>query len=144
MKSMSLADLEKKLKGHIYRNQLMLTIKTAILKFKPLAVILLGPLTEESPSHMAEAQVLFIQEREECLSSRKKKMSRLDEFGILDLSFMEATKFLRIAKEDEPYGREIIESGVVIYTKDEGAWKYICEMASIVSKFHQDQRKKVH
>ncbi len=144
MKSMSLTDLEKKLKGHIYRDQLMLTIKTAILKFKPLAVILLGPLTEESPSHMAEAQVLFIQERGECPSSRRKRMSRFDEFGVLDLSFMEATRFLEMVKEGKPHGREIIKSGVVIYTKDEGTWKYIYEMASIVSQFHQDQKKKMN
>ncbi len=141
MKSMSLVDLEKKLKGHIYRDQLLLTIKTAILKFKPLAVILLGPLTEESPSHMAEAEVLFIQERGECPSSRKKKMSRLDEFGVLDLSFMEASKFLEAVKKDDPYGREIIKSGVVIYTKDKGTWRYIYEMASIVSHFREQEKK---
>ena len=141
MKSMSLTDLEKKLKGHIYKDQLLLTIKTAILKFKPLAVILLGPLTEESPSHMAEAEVLFVQERGECPSSRKKKMSRFDEFGILDLSFMEATKFLEMAKEGKPHSREIIEDGMVIYTKDEGTWRYIYEMASIVSHFREQEKK---
>jgi hypothetical protein len=139
MRNMSLAELEHKLEGHIYKGHLMLALKHAILNFKPLAAVLLGPLTGDSPAAMAEAEVLFIQGKGECPSNLKKRMSRVDEFGILDLSFMEATKFLRAVREDQAYARNVVENGVVIYTKDEGTWRYVCEMASILGHSHQEQ-----
>lgn len=139
MKHISLRDLERRLEHHIYKEQLLLAIKGAILRFRPLAVILLGALTEEHPSYMGEAEMLLILEKKECPSSLKKRMGRMDEFGLLGLSFLDVPQFLKMVKDDEPFAREIVEEGAVIYTKDEGTWRYIFEMASIVGKFQRDK-----
>ena len=144
MRSMSLAELEHKLEEHIYKEHLMLALKHAILNFKPLAAVLLGPLTGDSPGSMSEAEVLFIQGKGECPSNLKKRMSRIDEFGVLDLSFIEATQFLRTVKEDQAYARDIMENGIVIYTKDEGVWRYVCEMASILGRSRREQDEKAN
>ncbi len=143
MKKMSLVELEHRLQGHIYKDHLLLAIKGAILRFKPLAVILLGPLTQEAPGSMAEAEVLLIMERGECPMSRRKRMGRVDEFGVLDLSFLEATQLLKMVKDGQGYAREVMRDGVVIYTRDEGTWMYICEMASALS-CTQQSREGVH
>ncbi len=136
---MSLEELEERLGGHIYGSQIMLSLKGAILRFKPLAVVLLGELVREDAGTMAEAEFLFIQDRGMCPSNVKKMMGRLDEFGVLDLSFMEVTKFLKLVREKDPFGKEIMEEGMVVYARDEGVWRYIEEMASLAG--HLDSLK---
>jgi len=142
MQSMTLEELEKRLRGHIYGGQIMLALKGAILRFRPLAVVLLGDLAREESGSMAEAEVLFIQDKGMCPSNVKKMMSRLDEFGVLDLSFLEVTQFLKLAKDGDPLGREIIGEGVVVYTRDQGVWRYIEEMASLVGQLESLKDKK--
>ncbi len=139
MRSMSLEELERRLEGHIYGGQIMLALKGAILRFRPLAVVLLGELTREGAGSMAEAEFLFIQDKGMCPSNVKKMMRRLDEFGVLDLFFLEVTQFLKLVKEKDPLGREVMEEGVVVYARDDGVWRYIEEMASLAG--HLDSLK---
>ncbi len=139
---MSLEELEESLGSHIYGSQIMLALKGAILRFRPLAVVMLGELARGRGGSMAEAEFMFIQDRGMCPSNVKKMMRRVDEFGVLDLSFMEVTDFLRLVKEKTPLGREIMEEGVVVYARDEGVWRYIEEMASLADQFQALKDKK--
>ena len=142
MRSMSLEELEESLGSHIYGSQIMLALKGAILRFRPLAVVMLGELARGHGGSMAEAEFMFIQDRGMCPSNVKKMMGRVDEFGVLDLSFMEVTDFLKLVKEKDPLGREIMEEGVVVYARDEGVWRYIEEMASLADQFQALKDKK--
>ncbi len=142
MRSMSLEDLEKRLESHIYGSQIMLALKGAILRFRPLAVVLLGELTREGAGSMAEAEFLFIQDKGMCPSNVKKMMRRLDEFGVLALFFLEVTQFLKLVKEKDPLGKEVMEEGVVVYARDQGVWRYVEEMASLAGHLDALKEKK--
>jgi len=141
MKKISLQELEKRLELYIYKEQFMLALKGAILKLKPLAVVLLGDPTKENPNSIVDKEVIFFLEKKECPTILRKKTARIDEFGILNISFLDISGLLQMVKEKKIYAREIIEKGTVIYTKNQNVWEYICKIVFYIEQLKKEDKK---
>ncbi len=133
MQRLTLEELEERLSGHLYRENIIRSIKSVIGAADPLAVILTGELTAENPSAVAGAELVLLYGKARCFVSLSRGISRSDEFGLLDVSFMDLTTLMGKVKDRDPQALGLLEKGLVIYTKKDDVWREVAEMLSFLA-----------